>query len=136
MHTVIYIVNPEYNNLLSHLRDKLVLHWNPQGTNHYSMQWTCSTCSHTMPNTVNKDKIRTSPGSPIFANIKLAFTLCILETHKKDTLLNSEDPDEIQQVTTFHKGLHGLLRLKEPSETEIYHNLENFKFLFKISIFI
>ena len=81
-----------------------------------------------MPNTANEDKMRTSPGSPIFANIKLAFTLCILETHKKDTLLNSEDPDEIQHETAFRKGLHGLLRLKEPSETEIYHNLENIKF--------
>ena len=85
---------------------------------------------------INKDKMRISPGSPIFANSKLAFTFCILETHKKDTLLNSENPDEIQHETTFRKGLHGLLRLQEPFETEIYHNLENIKFLFKISIFI
>ena len=37
------------------------------------------------------------------------------------TLANSEDPDEMQ-----HQGLHCLLRLKQPSRTEMRHNLETF----------
>ena len=42
------------------------------------------------------------------------------------TLANGEDPDEIQHYAAFHQGLHCLVRLKHPSGTEIYHNLENF----------
>ena len=41
------------------------------------------------------------------------------------TLTNSEDPDEMQHNTAFHQGLYCLLRFRHPSETEIYHNLEN-----------
>ena len=41
------------------------------------------------------------------------------------TLANSEDPDEMQHDAAFHQGLHCLLRLKQPSGTEIHHNLEN-----------
>ena len=41
------------------------------------------------------------------------------------TLAISEDPDEMQHDAAFHHGLHCLLRLKEPSETKIHHNLEN-----------
>ena len=50
-------------------------------------------------------------------------TLCILETPK--WVLLSEDPDEMQHYAAFHQGLHCLLRLKQPSRTEIHHNLEN-----------
>ena len=52
-------------------------------------------------------------------------SLCILELQKKGTLANSEDPDEMQHDAAFHPGLHCLLRLKQPSWTEIHHNLEN-----------
>ena len=38
------------------------------------------------------------------------------------TFSNSEDPDEMQHNATFHQGLHCLLRLKQPSGTEIHHN--------------
>ena len=42
------------------------------------------------------------------------------------TLANSADPDEMQHNAAFHQGLHCLLiGLKQPSGTEIYHNLEN-----------
>ena len=41
------------------------------------------------------------------------------------TLAKSEDPDEMQHYAAFHQGLHYLLRLKQPLETEIYHNIEN-----------
>ena len=43
------------------------------------------------------------------------------------TLANSEDPDEMQHNAAFHQGLHCLLRLKQPSVTEIHvhHNIEN-----------
>ena len=41
------------------------------------------------------------------------------------TLANSEDPDEMQHNGVFHQGLHCLLRLKQPIETEIHCNLEN-----------
>ena len=41
------------------------------------------------------------------------------------TLVNNEDQDEMQHKTAFHQGLHCLLRLKQPSRTEIHHNLEN-----------
>ena len=40
------------------------------------------------------------------------------------TLANSEDPDEMQHNAAFHQGLHYLLRLKQPSRTEIHHNSE------------
>ena len=40
------------------------------------------------------------------------------------TLENSEDPDEMQHNAAFHQGLHCLLRLKQPSGTEIHHNLK------------
>ena len=40
------------------------------------------------------------------------------------TLVNSEDPDEMQHNAAFHQGLHCLLRLKQYFGTEIYHNLE------------
>ena len=42
------------------------------------------------------------------------------------TLANSEDQGEMQHNAAFHQGLHYLLRLKQPSGTEIHHNLENF----------
>ena len=41
-----------------------------------------------------------------------------------DTLANSEDQDEMQHNAAFHQGLHCLLRLKQPSGTEIHHDLE------------
>ena len=41
------------------------------------------------------------------------------------TWANSEDPDEMQHNTAFHQGLHYLLRLRQPSGTEIHHNLES-----------
>ena len=34
----------------------------------------------------------------------------------------SEDPDEMQHRAEFHQGLHCLLRLKQPSRTEIHNN--------------
>ena len=43
----------------------------------------------------------------------------------RGSLLNSEDPDEMQHYAAVHQGLHCLLRFKEPSRTEIHHNLEN-----------
>ena len=45
------------------------------------------------------------------------------------TLVNGEDPDEMQHNAAFHQGLHCLLRLKQPSGTEIHHNLENSTFV-------
>ena len=41
------------------------------------------------------------------------------------TSTNSEDPDKMPHMAAFHQVLHCLLRLKQSSETEIYHNLEN-----------
>ena len=43
---------------------------------------------------------------------------------KTGTLANSEDPDETQHNAAFHMGLHFLLRLKQPSETDIHNKLE------------
>ena len=40
------------------------------------------------------------------------------------TLANSDDSDEMQHNAEFHQGLHCLLRFKQPSGTEIHHNLE------------
>ena len=34
---------------------------------------------------------------------------------------NSEDPDEMKHNVASHQDLHLLLRLKQPSETEISH---------------
>ena len=39
-------------------------------------------------------------------------------------LANSDDPDEMQHNAAFHQGLHCLLRLKQPSWTEVQHSLE------------
>ena len=41
------------------------------------------------------------------------------------TMANSEDPDEMQHNAAFHQDQHCLLRLKQPSETEIHDNFEN-----------
>ena len=41
------------------------------------------------------------------------------------TLLNSEDPDEMQHNAAFHQGLHCLPGLKRPSE--IYTKVKKFK---------
>ena len=41
------------------------------------------------------------------------------------TLANSEDTDEMQHTAAFHKFLHFLLRFKQPSGTEIHHDIEN-----------
>ena len=41
------------------------------------------------------------------------------------TLANSDGPDEMQHNAAFHQGLHCLLRLKQPSGTEMQHSLEN-----------
>ena len=43
----------------------------------------------------------------------------------RGSLVNSEDPDEMQHYAAFHRSLHCLLRIKEPSWTEIHHYLEN-----------
>ena len=43
-----------------------------------------------------------------------------------DTLANIEDQNEMQHNAAFHRGLHCLLRLKQPSGTEyIIIYLEN-----------
>ena len=42
------------------------------------------------------------------------------------TLAKSEDPDEMQHNAAFHQGLPCLLRLKQPSRTEVHHNIETF----------
>ena len=39
------------------------------------------------------------------------------------TLAISDVPNEMQHNTAFQQGLHCLLRLKQPSGTEIHHNL-------------
>ena len=41
------------------------------------------------------------------------------------TLENRENPDEMQHNSAFNLGLSCLLRLKQPSGTEIHHNLDN-----------
>ena len=40
------------------------------------------------------------------------------------TSAKSEDPDEMQHNAAFRQGQHCLLRFKQPSGTEIHHNLE------------
>ena len=40
-------------------------------------------------------------------------------------MANYEDTDEMQYNAAFYQGLHYLLRLKQPSRTEIHNNLEN-----------
>ena len=42
---------------------------------------------------------------------------------KKGTLATVGDTDEMQHYAAFHQGLHCLLRLKQPSGTEIHHNV-------------
>ena len=42
-----------------------------------------------------------------------------------DTMVNSEDPDEMQHYAAFHHDLHCLLILKQSSWKEIHHYLEN-----------
>ena len=44
------------------------------------------------------------------------------------TLANSEDPDEMQHKAAFHQDLDCLLRLKQPSGTEIHNYLETSSF--------
>ena len=39
------------------------------------------------------------------------------------SLVDIEDPDEMQLNAAFHQGMHCLLRLIQPSGTEIHHNL-------------
>ena len=39
-------------------------------------------------------------------------------------MANSEDPDEMQDNAVFHQGPQCLIRLKQPSGTEIGHNLK------------
>ena len=41
------------------------------------------------------------------------------------TFANCIEPDEMQHTAAFHQGMHCLLRFKQPSATEIHHNLEN-----------
>ena len=41
------------------------------------------------------------------------------------TLANRKEPDEMQHNAAFHQGLNCLLRLKQPSGTEIHCDLEN-----------
>ena len=43
------------------------------------------------------------------------------------TMTNSEDPDGFQHNAAFYQGLHYLLRFKQPSGTEMYHNLKSAK---------
>ena len=38
----------------------------------------------------------------------------------------SEDPDKMRHNAAIHQGMYCLLRLKQPSRTEIRHNTENF----------
>ena len=42
-----------------------------------------------------------------------------------NTLANSGDPNEMPHNYALHEGLHNLLRLKQPSGTEIHHTLDN-----------
>ena len=39
-------------------------------------------------------------------------------------MANYEDTDEMQYNAAFYQGLHYLLRLKQPSRTEIHNNLD------------
>ena len=42
------------------------------------------------------------------------------------TLGDSGDQDEMKHNAAFHQGLQCYLRLKQPSGTEIHHNLDNY----------
>ena len=42
------------------------------------------------------------------------------------TLANSEDPDEMKHNAAFHQCLHCLLKIKQPSGTQIHYALEAF----------
>ena len=56
--------------------------------------------------------------------IMLSLTLCTRETLLTSTFANSADPDEMQLHAAFRQGQHCLLMLKQPSGTEIHHDLE------------
>ena len=43
-------------------------------------------------------------------------------SNRSRTSANSKDSDEMQHNAAFHQGLHCLLRLKQPSGTEIHLN--------------
>ena len=55
---------------------------------------------------------------------------CLLCTDPKGklfitgTFANSEDSDEMLHKAAFHQDLHGLLRLKCSSGTEVLHSIE------------
>ena len=58
-----------------------------------------------------------------------SLTLCIMDTPKWilwQTVKTQMKCSIMQHNAAFHQGLHCLLRLKHPSGTEIYHNLENY----------
>ena len=61
-------------------------------------------------------------GSKLFAKVYQLTTLGGKEL--AGTLADSEDPDEMQHNAAFHRGLRCLLRLKQPSGTEIHNNSE------------
>ena len=42
-----------------------------------------------------------------------------------ETLAKCEDSDEMQHNAAFHQGLNCLLRLKQPSGTEMYGNFSH-----------
>ena len=57
--------------------------------------------------------------SNFIKSLKPFYTGC----SKKGTLATIGDTDEMQHYSAFHQGLHCLLRLKQPSGTEIHHNV-------------
>ena len=74
----------------------------------------------------------------IFEILTNDYPLCTLRAHRlypchplytgnpeTGTLANGEDPNEMQHNAAFYQDLHCLRRLKQPSGTEIHHNLEN-----------
>ena len=64
-------------------------------------------------------------------NVNPLYKYWKVETNKRvlwqtvKTQINAADPDEMQHDAAFHQDLHCLLRLKQPSGTEVHHNLEN-----------
>ena len=56
----------------------------------------------------------------------MGFKFVLFNSLKTGTLANSEDPNEMQHNAAFHQRLHCLLRLKEPSRTEIPDNFDFF----------